>query len=128
MFVFNFLLFLKQMLCLSGIIRPVDAVLPQSLMILLSLNTDTKLNVEEELERRGDRFTCSLTNVSQGKAGISLMSSRLVSGGLSTVARHHRHQLRPQFRRKHPPTTFVSSQKDIIPLQVVTSNEYLLVY
>ena len=87
--------------------------------------TCMNLNVEEELERPGDRFTCCLTNVSQGKAGISLMSSRLVSGGLSTVARHHRRQLRPQFRRKHPPTTFVSSQKDIIPLQVVTSNEYL---
>ena len=55
------------------------------LMILLSLNTHyTKLNVEEELERRGDRFTCSLTNVSQGKAGISLMSSRLATGGQST--------------------------------------------
>ena len=38
-----------------------------------------KLNVEEELERVGDRFTCCLTNVSQGRAGISLMSSRLAA-------------------------------------------------
>ena len=42
--------------------------------------TCMNLNVEEELERPGDRFTCCLTNVSQGRAGISLMSTRLATG------------------------------------------------
>ena len=55
--------------------------------------TCMNLNVEEELERPGDRFTCCLTNVSQGRAGISLMSTRLATGGRSTLASHHRHRL-----------------------------------